>query len=202
MAHNHEFEARQIKQAIHERDFRGVKTVNPVTGPNEVDPQSHTLEFSNGTQAVALYADVVKKIYSATTEEELEKSFDDEHPELIGWDPKAGTFTPLTLSKCVIVEVIGGDSDGLVLDSQQSEDLEKIRSLMFMTNNGKVGSGFKGTSLSELHRVMDGANKFEPEKLPWGFINYYWVRERLVEGDTVMIRMYHEGKKVSAPGAN
>ena len=37
---------------------------------------------------------------------------------MVGWNEDHTAWTPLTAEKQVIVEVLGGDSDGLILDSQ------------------------------------------------------------------------------------
>jgi hypothetical protein len=70
---------------------------------------------------------------------------------MVGWNEDRTTWTPLTAEKHVIIEIIGGDADGLVLDSKSPNTAEwqRVETILFLTNNGEIGRGIQGVGLTK-----------------------------------------------------
>jgi hypothetical protein len=101
-------------------------------------------------------------------------------------------------SKRVHIEIIGGDADGLFLDSQStnSQERELVEGMLYMTNNGEIGQGWRGVSLTNLREIQAGISgrKSAPD-----FMHEYRVVERIEEESEILIRMRYHGRKLPHP---
>jgi hypothetical protein len=106
------------------------------------------------------------------------------------------TFGPIT--KRVIVEFLGGDADGLYLDTKH-EDREIAQYTEFLyvgTQNGTVGRGVRGLSMSLVIRVLKGdRTALNRQGL---HAHEYRVVERIEEDNEILLRMKYKGQIVSA----
>jgi len=105
------------------------------------------------------------------------------------------------LNKRVYIEVIGGDADGIVLDSHSDDPAvrETVRGILFMTKNGEVGFGMNGISLSNLLELARGETR-EPRIVP-DFMHKYVITERLDEAGEILLRMTYSTRRLPDPDA-
>ena len=104
-------------------------------------------------------------------------------------------FRPLSADKHVYVEIIGGDADGLILDSKSENptDRKLVDQLLYCTSNGKLYHGMKGNSLTNQRANIDGTatgSRYSAE-----FSNMYFVSNYIEDGDEVLIRMTYRSHK-------
>ena len=99
------------------------------------------------------------------------------------------------LPKRVYIEIIGGDVDGMYLDSDSGPPLVRhfVKSIYVNTNDGTVGRYVEGMPLSNVLQILRGGSI--PESKP-GFMHQYHIIERMEEENEVLIRMRHESRKV------
>lgn len=95
------------------------------------------------------------------------------------------------LPKRVIVEVIGGDADGLYLDSEDQDSAlaEEAKSVYRMTEGGTVGRATAGLSMGRLIRLRSGDRSAAENH--GGHAHYYCVSERIEEDSEILIRLQH-----------
>jgi hypothetical protein len=108
-----------------------------------------------------------------------------------------GSWTPLTAKKRVVFEVVGGDVDGLVLDSAVETQRRWVEDLLLLTNNGEQGNGLQGTALA---KMMELSPRNDRESIvDCDYVHQYWVTEKLDERDSVWIQLTYRGKKIVLP---
>jgi hypothetical protein len=120
------------------------------------------------------------------------------------WDKDRRSWTPLTASKHVIIELLGGDADGLVLDSSSKDETERrrVETILWVTNNGEIGHGMQGSALIEIlaqTKQKPALDELNLRRRPLSFVHCYLVKERLEEHNEVLIRIGYEGKQVNVP---
>jgi hypothetical protein len=93
-------------------------------------------------------------------------------------------------NKRFIVEVKGGDADGLCVatDDAEPSDAELAISIYRMTQGGELGKAFVGMSVANLARRIDGQNL---EDRHYCIPHYYTVVERLDEPDGLFVQIQH-----------
>lgn len=93
--------------------------------------------------------------------------------------------------KRILIEFLGGDWDGKTIDSQSSDETERmhVHTCLHLTRNGTVGRSFHGASMQMSDMLKKGECSLNDWKPVGGETHKYTVVERLEEHDEVLIRM-------------
>ena len=102
-------------------------------------------------------------------------------------------FEPSALpdDKRVYVEFLGGDLDGLTIDSDSTDNSEQqlIEMAYTLTNGGQVGKSFHGYSVGAIQHLIRHGPEGMFRKNPVTGSHQYTVAERLEERDEILLRM-------------
>jgi hypothetical protein len=92
-----------------------------------------------------------------------------------------------------LIEIIGGDSDGLLLDGASSNYIERslMGTVLRMTGNGTVGHAFRGLSIDAYAAMRRGEFCDKVLEPAIDETNVYTVFDRLERYSEILVRMRH-----------